>query len=362
MAKTWYNLAMLRFFKILLNAIAVIILVSGSFGVGILVAQLKLGAQKNAQKTPVSSQERTAQEETPVAEENVVVPENITPQVQESVVPETVQKEETKFSFALVGDTQRFDQSNPSGSLARASQNIRKQNVNFVLALGDLVSSCDTTSECEGKLAKWKTFFKETIYPVQGNHDRTGKGKADTAWEKVFDLPKNGPSGFVEFAYSFDFDNSHFVALDSDKPDEFKINGTQRAWLEADLAKNKKKNVFVFFHEPAYPTNSKIGEGLDTNPADRNALWAILKKHKVTAVFSGHEHINSRRKVDGIYQFVFGNTDSFDHLSPNPGMAEYSFVGTNYGIVEVVDEQVTVKVFSTNGVLLNSFVIPTAAS
>jgi 3',5'-cyclic AMP phosphodiesterase CpdA len=146
--------------------------------------------------------------------------------------------------------------------------------------------------------------------------------------------------------------------LDSDKPKEFLINDIQRTWLDADLARNKNKNIFVFFHEPAYPTNSKIGESLDTNPADRNALWAILKKYKVTAVFSGHEHINSRRKVDGIYQFGFGNTDSFDHLAPKPGMAEYSSVGANYGIVEVVNEQVTVKVFSTNGVLLNSFLIP----
>lgn len=345
-------------FRKILIVVAFFVLAGGSFGIGMLLAQKKIVAEKNSREKAILSQK--SEED---AVENITEnPENYATVIEntntsENPTPEPEKKEDIKFSFAIVGDTQN-DPNNPAGNLTQASKNINKQDVSFVLALGDLVSSCDGGKECEGKLAKWRSFFKKTVYPVQGNHDRIGEKKADGAWQNFFNLPTNGPEDFSELVYSFDYANSHFVALDSDKPEESLINGKQRAWLEADLAKNKQKNVFVFFHEPTYPTNSKIGEGLDTNPKDRDALWAILKKYKVTAVFSGHEHIASRRKVDGIYQFIFGNTDTFNHLPPKPGTAEYSFVGSTYGIVEVVNEQITVKTFSVNETLLNSFTIP----
>ncbi len=340
--------------------VAFLVLVGGSFGSGILIAQLRLNAQKKTQNAwvvkPLAQEEKV---EVPAADNNPDIQEKTVTEP-EVATAESEKGEEIEFSFALVGDTQN-DPNNVSGNLAKASRSIANQNVDFILATGDIVSSCDGDSKCEGKLAKWKSFFKQKIYPVQGNHDRIGEEKADRVWQKFFNLPNNGPAGFSELVYSFDYANSHFVALASDNPKENEINGAQRKWLESDLAKNKQKNVFVFFHEPAYPTNSKIGESLDKNPHDRNELWSILKKHKVKAVFSGHEHIQSRRKVEGIYQFVFGNTDTFNHLPPKPGTAEYSSVGSGYGIVEVAGEQITVKTFSVNGTLLNSFIIPKSA-
>ena len=50
-----------------------------------------------------------------------------------------------------------------------------------------------------------------------GNHDRVGENKADSIYQKVFAMPTNGPSGYSELTYSFDFENSHFVVLSSDK-------------------------------------------------------------------------------------------------------------------------------------------------
>jgi len=170
-----------------------------------------------------------------------------------------------------------------------------------------------------------------------------------------FNFPKNGPAGFQGFTYSFDLKNSHFVVLDSDKPRENMINDTQRSWLEKDLAKNKKENTFVFFHEPAYPVSSKIGESLSVNNKDRNALWDILVRHRVTAVFSGHEHIHSRKNINGVYQFVIGNTQSFNHDAPKPGMAEYSYVGPHFAIVTVDGKKINVKIYKTDGVQINSF-------
>ncbi len=102
--------------------------------------------------------------------------------------------------------------------------------------------------------------------------------------------------------------------------------------------------------------SSKIGESLDAQAGQRNALWQILEKYNVTAVFNGHEHIVSRRKIGGIYQFVFGNTDSFNHDLPKSGVAEYaSQIQGSFGLVKVSGQEITVEVYDPNGKLLNSF-------
>ncbi|HPN96266.1 MAG TPA: metallophosphoesterase [Candidatus Moranbacteria bacterium] len=293
----------------------------------------------------------------PVLEE----PEKETPppeEVKEEKEKEQIEKEE-EFSFAVIGDSQYFKINNPVGGLQKAVKNIDKNKPDVVLALGDMVSSCDTENECISKYNEWKRAtspFSGKIYAVQGNHDRTGEEKSDKAWERVFNFPTNGPEGYKKFAYSFNFKNAHFVALDSEKPHEHIINDVQRRWLEQDLSANRGKNIFVFFHEPAYPTGDKIGESLDAENKDRNDLWNILTRNKVKAVFSGHEHIHSRKNIGGIYQFIVGNTDSFNHVAPKSGMAEYSYVGDHYAIVNVVKgKKVNIKIFTVEGKELNSF-------
>jgi 3',5'-cyclic AMP phosphodiesterase CpdA len=262
------------------------------------------------------------------------------------------------FSFAILGDTQRFDPSDPAGGLQRSIAVLEKKAPSFLVAIGDLVSSCDGGDECESHLSQWKNalgrFFPKT-YAIMGNHDRTGKGKADELWQKFFAFPANGPEGFKELAYSFDFNDAHCVFLDSEKPEEHLIDKVQRDWLEADLAKNDRKFTFVFFHEPAFPVKSKIEEGLDAEPQERDALWKILERHRVTAVFSGHEHIQNHKKIGSIDQFIFGNTDSFDHEIPSPSSAEFSYQGEGFGLVTVSKNSAQADFYAVSGELLKTF-------
>lgn len=264
------------------------------------------------------------------------------------------------FLFAVVGDTQSFETDNPKGAFQKAIGGILNANVDLVMAVGDLVPSCDS-KDCAEHLSNWKQVAAPILPKTKmtmGNHDRIGEESSDKAWQNAFDLPTNGPDGYSELAYSFDLNNAHFIVLNSEKPETNIINKAQRDWLESDLSSNTKENVFVFYHEPAYPVSSKINESLDVNKSDRNALWNILKNHNVTAVFSGHEHIMSRKKIDGIYQFVVGNTDAFDHDSPKPGVAEYAYRGHHYAIVGIKGREVMVNVYKVDGTLLDSFVIP----
>jgi len=276
---------------------------------------------------------------------------------------------DNSFTFAILGDTQYFTAGNPKGNFQKAVSQIKEHNPDLIIAVGDLVSNCKGKSSDAQDYNNWKnilgTFIGKT-YAVQGNHDRVKNvDKCDKFWTDTFSFPTNGPEGFAEFAYSLNVKNSHFVFLDSDKPDSHQINKTQREWLEKNLAANKKENTFAIFHEPAYPVSDKKGESLDFDPSQRNALWEILDRHNITAVFNGHEHIVSRRKItsqvssvakNSVYQFVFGNTDSFNHGLPAAGVAEYANQGQGrFGLVRVNGKEITVETYDPNGKLLNTF-------
>ncbi|MFA6193471.1 MAG: metallophosphoesterase, partial [Parcubacteria group bacterium] len=182
---------------------------------------------------------------------------------------------ENSFSFAIIGDTQKFTAGNSNGNFQKVAKLIAAKNTNLVIAVGDLVSTSDNYTEYSRKFSEWKKIMSSLLaktYAAMGNHDNIDQ-KGEEAWRDVFAFPTNGPEGYLETAYSFDFKNSHFIFLNSDREKEHLVNGDQRVWLEKDLTANKKENTFVFFHEPAYPVSSKITESLDKEPGERDALW-----------------------------------------------------------------------------------------
>lgn len=355
--------------KLSTRVLLFIVLAVLSLGSGILIAEIHLRSDAEKQKSPVSSPlGATALSDAKNSNDQPAENGNAVEAAPEAATPSNPSdNSQNSFSFAVLGDTQRFN-TGPNGNFQKAMASIRKLNPDLVFPVGDLVGSCDGGSSCEKKYEDYKNIMSPILsrtYEVMGNHDRTGGERADAVWQKEFNLPTNGPPGFSELTYSFDSGNSHFVVLNSEKPKDHIINSEQRDWLEKDLANAKKENTFVFFHEPAFPVSSKIDESLDVQPKDRDALWQIFDKYDITAVFNGHEHIASRRKINSsvvpgvrniIYQFVFANTDSFDHDLPAAGIAEYAVQGQGrFGIVKVKGKEITVEVHASDGSILNSF-------
>ena len=272
------------------------------------------------------------------------------------------------FSFAVIGDTQNFNVENQNGYFQQVVKSIRKLNPNFVIAVGDLQGKCSGGKNCKRDYRYWEDIMGDLApktYAVQGNHDRIGGPEADKIWRSAFDFPTNGPAELSEITYFFDCENTRFIVLASDNPEMHLIDARQRTWLENNLTGNKKENTFVFFHEPAYPAYGKVGGSLDNHPSERDALWQIFDKYNVSAVFNGHEHIATRRLIDSkifpnaknsIYQFIFGNTDSFNHDLPAPGVAEFSDQGQGrFGFVRINEKEITVETHGPDGKLLNSF-------
>ena len=283
-------------------------------------------------------------------------------------------KDPNNFSFIVLGDTQNFELPESSGGFMKAVKQIEKMKPALVMTVGDLVQSCGYTIKCvDYKL--WKNIDKPILpitYEVQGNHDRivsnsdeNRQEQADKKWQNYFNLPTNGPQGFEEFTYSFNVGNSHFIILDTEKPLEHEIGQDQLDWLEKDLTSNKKDNTFVFYHEPAFPMSYKIKQSLDVHKDMRDALWTILDKYDVTAVFNGHEHIYSRQQIDqddfpaeknGIYQFIIGNTDAYEKSNVTiSDKVDYYHKGYDFVRVDVNGKEITVKLFSVGGDLIDSF-------
>lgn len=253
------------------------------------------------------------------------------------------------FAFAVMGDSRANPySSDPDANingvnvteLNRLCQLAKVSGVRFILFPGDLISGyTEDVSESHLQYATWMDAVAPIassipFYPAIGNHDASApwltfegeKGKeekeekeklpfAETLWADVFVLPENGPVAptsrppYIENVYSFNYGDCHFVCLNSnynyikgapsDSPEYNNIDEIQREWLKTDLQANlDKKYIFVYFHEPAYPTSVHQKKSLDRLPAERDALWEILDTYNVDVVFCGHEHIYTRLLVD----------------------------------------------------------------
>ena len=162
------------------------------------------------------------------------------------------------------------------------------------------------------------------FYTVMANHDVHGK---DANKNPVADftknpdslgyftnmhLPLNGPvpsqpapvvgnpdaiAGFMAVAgdrfprmanYSFDYGDAHFVCLDANvyvDPTDTKLQD----WIEADLSSTDAPWKFVVYHHPAFNVGNE-----HYKEQQMRALAPLFEKHKVTIVFSGHEHTYQR--------------------------------------------------------------------
>ena len=178
--------------------------------------------------------------------------------------------------------------------------------------------------------------------------------------------------------YSFEYGNALFIVLNSYHNDtllgldrfkkEYASRGCmteeQLAWLEGLLKGTKAVHRFVFMHEPAYPPpgTRHMGDSMDDcgcrgncvqkpeiNPARpmRERFWALLAKHNVAAVFSGHNHNDSQTWVGHPYE-IPGSKIVTSQLSP-----VYEIVGGELGlagkifIVQVGKDKVIVSPYET---------------
>jgi predicted phosphodiesterase len=207
------------------------------------------------------------------------------------------------FTFAVAGDIQ--------GGLPILEQVLRqmKARASFGVLLGDLVA--DGYGEQYQELAPVMAGSGLPLLTIVGNHDVIHDGRA--IYHYLF-----GPTD-----YTFDYGGARFILMDST---EGGFTEAQLAWLEEKLNTDLRK--LVFFHLPT-------AGGPGATPAARSAdrVLALLQKHKVDYVFTGHRHGYAREDIGGLRWIITGGSGG-----GLPRGADYNFVVVRVGPTGVTDE------------------------
>lgn len=273
-----------------------------------------------------------------------------TPETHFSTAPATG----TKFNFIYMGDSQvNYEQ---WGTLLNAAFE-RHPNTAFLTIAGDLENNGSSRNEWDGFFhAGANTFNHVNLVPVLGNHDNRDKG---AMYRAEFELPKNGPSDVApELAYSFEYENALFVAMDSNEEP-----ATQTAWLEKQLSETKATWRFVTFHHPIYSPRP----GRD-NKEIREAWCPVFDKYHVDMVLNGHDHSYMRmyplkggKRVDKpsdgtVYVTSVSCSKHYEQQAAEDAAVAFANVST-YQLIEIDGNHLTYRAYDANEKVMDELVI-----
>jgi hypothetical protein len=208
----------------------------------------------------------------------------------------------TSVKFAVIGDSGRGspEQHQVAGQMIRVRETFKFA---FVLMLGDNIYEGPATTE-DYRL-KFEEPYRELLrsgvrfFASLGNHDdprQVDYAPFNMDGERYYSFaPPEDPLTRLTTRVEF-------FALDSTN-----LDGVQLRWLDERLEASRAQWKIVFLHHPLYTS----GRYRNTARAHRLALEPVFRRHGVSAVFSGHEHIYQRSALqDGIQYFVSGGAGS----------------------------------------------------
>jgi 3',5'-cyclic AMP phosphodiesterase CpdA len=209
----------------------------------------------------------------------------------------------------------------------------------FVILLGDNIYGSERPQDFINKFEKpYEGILSRKIpfYASLGNHDDPNQ-----RFYKPFNM--NG-----ERYYTFRKKDAQFFALDSNYMDR-----TQQDWLEKELSSSNSRWKIAFFHHPLYSSGARHGSEVDL----REIVEPMFIKHKVSVVFSGHEHFYERiRPQKGIYYFTSGSAGKLrsGNIQVGPLTAKGFDTDFSYMLVEITDDQMHFQTLSRAGRMVDS--------
>ncbi|MDR1328455.1 MAG: metallophosphoesterase [Oscillospiraceae bacterium] len=266
------------------------------------------------------------------------------------------------FSFLYFGDIQVTQNAEYDfakwGELAESAAR-RNPGAAFALQGGDIVESGIDR-------AQWDAFFENAdsslgdmpFFPTNGNHESNFLSGKPELYLEMFELPENGPDGFTEEFYSFDYGPAHIAVLNS-----WVFSGEQKLtdedldaidkWVARDLADSDAKWKIVLTHLPIYAVHK------DGTADKAREHWApIFEKYGVTLLLVGHQHVYSRLApltdgvpdyIDGVTQ-IMGNSGQKFYSSADETLAERTIYNVAaYQLARVDGDTLTVQTFDIDG-------------
>jgi len=112
-----------------------------------------------------------------------------------------------------------------------------------------------------------------------------GEPRVSQHWRPQFAFPlQNAPEGLEETCYYIDYQDTRFIALDSNQQ-----KAEQIPWLRKVLSNNPNRWTILTFHHPIF------SPARDRDNRELRELWKpILDEFKVDLVLNGHDHSYSR--------------------------------------------------------------------
>ena len=220
----------------------------------------------------------------------------------------------------------------------------------FLVFAGDeVLGYTNDTTALAKELTAWRALYEASplansgveLVALPGNHEVQGAthiayAAAERTWLRIMapyiGRGGNGPTAGgpdnlqtdqSHLSYSFDFQDSHFVTLNSDPVG--KDWHVPVSWVQSDLAAAKSKgakHIFVFDHKPAFPYPTVATDGLSQDTSSRNAFWAILQSAQAEAMFSAHNHVYYRSQpANGkTWMIIAGNGGSSLEATIDPSI------------------------------------------
>lgn len=216
--------------------------------------------------------------------------------------------------------------------IIQAIKNLHPQ-PKFVIFGGDMsyrgyIDTKDIPNEWTFQM--WKDLFKDLedagirLYTAIGNHElyrhdnkHPENGFAlenQEKYQEVFsENPTNGPQRYTpsydHLVYSFTSrgGDAFFAVLDpyfltTDEPVTNlggHIDDVQLKWLAQQVAKTKATHKFLFIHTPYYYVNGQDPEEVSAADDSLTKLWTILDNNRFDFYACGHQHLYSRKTIDG---------------------------------------------------------------
>lgn len=258
-----------------------------------------------------------------------------------------------EFLFLYLGDLQS-GYAEWAGMMDSVKQDY--PGLKFSLMGGDLTDNGDNEAEWGQFLdAAAGVFSGIPLMPAMGNHD-------GLMYLRFFALPDNGPEGFKQECYSFDYGNAHFVVLNSRNNTDERV----KQWLREDLQSSDKTWKFAMFHHPAYPAFDD-GKAVDESICEN---WVpVLEQNGVDMVFVGHQHLYMRTYpiFQGAVQtepaahgivYVMGNAGSKFYS----GGSGFSYIaaeqtGSSCQVINIDGDVLTLTSKKASGELIESYTI-----
>ncbi|MCL2195981.1 MAG: metallophosphoesterase [Treponema sp.] len=187
------------------------------------------------------------------------------------------------YKFIVVTDT-HFENGDSFGLIDLPSA-VTLHNAEFVVNLGDITQyGAEPEIELFIKIAD---DIGVPFYPVIGNHDIYFNNWS--VWKELIGSTN----------YRIDHSNTTLLVLDT--ANAF-FGDAQIVWLENELKKNLKENVFVFTHAPLFTTGIKMQQVTDTR--ERTRVISMLRD-KCNIMFMGHSHQRAINEAGNVQYVTF---------------------------------------------------------